>query len=281
MLKEFVHNIVFVAVAAVAAGVGGSMAGAVVTGRGALGPLVLAAEHPIKAILALIVALVVALAAALVIGRLMNAVYGMFVLGGGLFGVAFRFGTVDELARLGDFGLMHAAIECAIWGLVVLGLTQVVFRVVGRLPDISHVDERSAFRSAAGWRMAAAGLVVLPVVYFVAATDAKGQALGAVFLGAVAVGLVGRLISPAVQPRVLYAAPIFAGAIGYFVASFMLGQTPLVEAVARGSIAPLGRPMPIDYVASSLMGVSIGLGWARSFVHHDAEDEAPVPARAS
>ena len=33
-------------------------------------------------------------------------------------------------------------------------------------------------------------------------------------------------------------------------------------------------PMPITYAAGTLVGVSMGLGWARSFLHYDDEGEA-------
>ena len=44
---------------------------------------------------------------------------------------------------------------------------------------------------------------------------------------------------------------------------------PLADAVVNGTLPVLSLPMPIDYAAGSLMGVSMGLGWARGFLHHE------------
>jgi hypothetical protein len=52
---------------------------------------------------------------------------------------------------------------------------------------------------------------------------------------------------------------------------------PLDEAYISGSLTALARPMPLDYLAGSLLGVSFGLGWAKSFLHH----EQPQPATQS
>jgi hypothetical protein len=35
--------------------------------------------------------------------------------------------------------------------------------------------------------------------------------------------------------------------------------------------------MPVDYATGSLMGVAVGLGWARSFLHHE-DDRVPSSA---
>ncbi len=35
------------------------------------------------------------------------------------------------------------------------------------------------------------------------------------------------------------------------------------------AVPKFSRPMPIDYAAATLMGVAFGLGWAKSFLHHE------------
>jgi hypothetical protein len=89
-----------------------------------------------------------------------------------------------------------------------------------------------------------------------------------VVLGGMVVGLVGRMISPHAQPRLLFAAPLLFGAIGQLIAAMMV-KVPLTDAYIAQAIPAVGRPMPIDYAAGSLMGVAMGLGWARSFLHQD------------
>jgi hypothetical protein len=53
-------------------------------------------------------------------------------------------------------------------------------------------------------------------------------------------------------------------------------RLPLDDAYIAGALGALARPMPLDYLAGALLGVSFGLGWAKSFLHHEA-----VPAAAS
>ena len=48
-------------------------------------------------------------------------------------------------------------------------------------------------------------------------------------------------------------------------------------AFVSGSIPHFSLPMPMDYAAGSVMGAAVGVGWARSFLHHE-EDEEPAQA---
>ena len=115
---------------------------------------------------------------------------------------------------------------------------------------------------------AACGILVLPGVWLIARSPLQGQTLIAVVLGAMAAGLVGRLVSPHVQPVLLFATPCFFGAAGTLIAArAILG--PPSDAYVNGTLPTLILPMPIDYAAGSLMGVSMGLGWAKGFLHHE------------
>ncbi len=101
----------------------------------------------------------------------------------------------------------------------------------------------------------------------------------AVVVGGLLVGLVGRLVWPARRPWLLFAAPVLFGALGHLVAMLTVGG-PLSEAFVAREIPPLGLPIPLDYAAGSLMGVAMGLGWARSFIYEEGHEERPPPAPA-
>ncbi len=60
----------------------------------------------------------------------------------------------------------------------------------------------------------------------------------------------------------------------------VLLKQPLVEALVTQSIPALSLPMPIDYAAGSLLGVSMGLGWAKSFQQQEQE-QAPESGNAT
>ena len=240
-----------------------------VSPHGSIGPTMFQAQSPVVATLAMVICLAVAGAIAAVVGRLVNTTVGLFVLGAGLWALRLRLGTVEDLA-FADGSLVLAAVETIFWALLVLGVVIALFEISGPLPDIipPEHDVESPVNpwDELGLKGSAAGILVLPAVWLFARSDLRGQTLAAVVLGAMAAGLVGRMISPHAQPRLLFAAPLLFGAVGQLVAAMMV-KVPLVDAFVAQSIPAIGRPMPIDYAAGSLMGVSMGLGWAKSFLH--------------
>lgn len=233
-----------------------------------------------KSMLALPAAIACFAAAAIVAGgvaRLTNACVGLFVLGGAVFALDYRLGTVNEILLGGSLAMM--IVELLIWTAVGLAAVLLVFRLGGPLTDV-HADEDgrtpSPLLSMEALKSAAAGIVVLPVVWLLAQSELKGQAAGSVFIGAVAAAMIGRLLSPHVQPILLFVAPMLFGAIGYIVGLAMADGTPAELFVSRDTPAVL-LAAPIDYLCGTLVGVAIGYGWARSFLHHeDEEDESPA-----
>ena len=58
------------------------------------------------------------------------------------------------------------------------------------------------------------------------------------------------------------------GATGQLIAASVTHDT-LADAYINNTLPALALPMPIDFAAGSLMGVSMGLGWAKGFLHHE------------
>lgn len=256
--------------------------------RGVLGPTILAAHAPGRAAVMMLAALAAATIVAIVVTRLANAAVGLFVLGGGLCCLAMRLATVRDLA----FGagadhpraaLLLIAAETFCWFLALLAASAAVFRFGGPLHDIEPLHPgkpANPFWSPDALKSATAGLIALPIVWVIAQSPAKGQMLGAVFCGAMMAGLFGRLIAPNVQPVLLFASPALFGALGQALAAVMI-RVPLDAAFVDGKIPNLGLPMPIDYAAGSLLGVSIGLGCAKSFLQHEEASASSGAAAAS
>ncbi len=241
--------------------------------RGAAGPTALQAESAVLAVSAIIVCFGLATGIAGYVGRLINCAVGLFVLGAGLSVLAWRWGTIEELAfSEGSLGLV--GLETALWAGILFAATAGVLKMAGPLRDMVPDDSDSDTDGGGlGLRGAAAGILVLPVVWLIARSELKGQVLAAVVLGSMLVGLCGRFLSPHAQPRLLVAAPCLFGALGQVIGMVLLKQ-PLVEAFVAQSIPALSLPMPIDYAAGSLLGVSMGLGWAKSFQQQEQE-QAP------
>ena len=124
-------------------------------------------------------------------GKAINAVVGIFVLGTGLAALTMQCGTITDVVFLGA-GQVGLAVETAIWGVVVLLCAAVVFRLAGPLPDVPVQDINEAFKPGAVFSLDAlksslAGLLILPVVWLLLINDLKGQAIAAVTIG----GIVG------------------------------------------------------------------------------------------
>jgi hypothetical protein len=85
------------------------------------------------------------------------------------------------------------------------------------------------------------------------------------------------LLVPNVQPILLFASPIVFGALGHLAAMVLLNE-PLDSAYVSDRFTAFGLPMPLDYAAGALWGVSWGLGWARSFLHHEEPAKAGAAA---
>jgi hypothetical protein len=240
--------------------------------RGVAGPVVAMSERPALAALATLGCLTVGIAIAALVGRLINAVVGLFTLGCGLGVLAMRAGTVEDLAfSAGAAGpaLRGMAIETLLWAVAIGTASVLTFRLAGPLPDAVEIDDprrdgpfgRNAFLSLA------AGLLVLPAAWLLALSPMKGQALGAVVVGSMVAGLGGRLLAPRVPPVLLFAAPCLAAALGQMVVSTLVTPaTPLGNLFVSGAIPRVAVPMPIDWAAGGTVGVALGIGWSRSFL---------------
>lgn len=261
-------------------------AGYLMSPRGDMGPLVLQSGSPFSAMAAVVVCVALAAVVASAVGRMINAAVGLFVLGAGLFVLDGRLDTMREFALSvsgisPSWPLILLAVEGVFWCVLVMAATWFVFAIAGPLKDIEpngNGRRPNPLMSGAALKCAACGVLMLAAVLVIARSPMKGQMIGVTFLGGTMAGLVGRLISPHVQPLLCFASPILFGAFGYVIAGFML-KTPLDEAFVSRSLPGLVLPTPLDYAAGSLMGVAFGLGWARSFLHH--EETAPSGAVAA
>jgi hypothetical protein len=276
MLKSALQNSVLVLGLLLGSVLLGWSVGSLASLRGVPGPTVFAAVSPVSAAATLLILLVPATLIAIVVGRILNAVVGLFVLGASLATLSMQCGTIEDLA-FGGGSLVATAVESGAWAILVGVLAMIVLVGSGPLPDVPR--RRSSwlaeFLDPGSAVFLAVGLVALPVAWLVVATPLKGQAIGGTILASVAVGFVGRLVAPRLQPALLFAMPVLAGAAGSLIASFNLTGA-LGDAFVSGTLARLAYPMPMDWAAGALCGVAIGLGWARGFVKIDVLDEPPM-----
>ena len=276
MLKSALQNSILVVGLLLGAVLLGLSVGSLASIRGVPGPTIVQSASPLFAAATVLVLLIPVTVIAIVVGRMLNAVVGLFVLGAALATLSMQCGTIEDLA-FGGGSLVATAIESVGWAVLVGVLAVVVLVGSGPLPDVPRRRDSWAaeFLDSSHAIFLAVGLVALPVAWLVVATPLKGQAIGGTILASAAVGFVGRLVAPRLQPALLFAMPVLAGAVGTLVANFTLSGD-LADAFVSGSLSRLAYPMPLNWASGALCGVAIGLGWARGFVKVEAPSDAPL-----
>lgn len=247
--------------------------------RGTIGPTLLQAQAPAAAVIAVILGMIGATIAGAIVGRLTNALVGLFVVGAGLGALAFRFGSFEDLA-FANGSIKVLAVETVLFSVLVLFSTYAIYKFAGPLDDIDPPDDDyKPIKSIA--LSTAAAVLVLPVVWFFAQSALRGQTITATLFGGMIAGLAARLIAPQVQPKLIFVSVCLIGAVGHMIGAYVIGSATsggITSAFIGRTIPAVSMPLPIDYAAGALMGVSMGLGWARSFLHHEQDETSQASA---
>ncbi|MFM8640024.1 MAG: hypothetical protein ACKOEL_05250 [Planctomycetota bacterium] len=233
--------------------------------RGVPGPTVTDAVRPAAAVVALACAWVAWTAVACVVGRLLNAAVGLFVLGCGVATVAGRCGTVMDAAFDGD-ALLPIAVETLAWGVMTAAASACVFRVSGPLIDIPARSKGASFASEAlnadALRGMVSGLLCVAALWFLVRTGLKGQAIGAAVVGSVAMAFAARRMLGGAQPILLAAAPVLMAGLAQAWTAYTF-KAPIDQAVIAHALPGWSMAMPADVAAGALIGLPIGLGWSK------------------
>ena len=125
----------------------------------------------------------------------------MLIIGIGLGWTCLQLEPIQTIVLDGSMGLL--ALEGLLWAIALLLIAVMVLCFGGNFVSTMQNDDGTTddwAMSNAAIKMAASGACVLPVVWLIAQSPLKGQVVIATTLGAVAAGLVGRLVAPTVQP---------------------------------------------------------------------------------
>lgn len=211
-------------------------------------------------------------------------------------------GTTDEIIRSlrGTSPMTTLALEGALVLVLSLALILAILRF-GKVQDHGPDgrDIRGGHdvlsRSLAGMRQPRAIASLLAsialgglVAWVFAIEPNKGQAVFAAFMGGIAAGAGAHLASLAL-PGENDAPPVLAPFLGMLIlavasplaASALLANgTTLLEAVYAERLFALAHVLPLDFAAGALLGVPIGLAWARSMAE-DGESETRAEAKSA
>ncbi len=240
--------------------VGNWQASSLVSARGALGPSMLQTTSPIYSVFAILITVGIASVVGGFIARMTSSTVGMFILGFSIFAMSLKLAGVEEFV-MNDGNYTLLILETAFLSAIVLLGTLIVFGIGGPLQCVQKpcADEKAAVLVG---KAILISVVILPVVWFIANSPTKGQVIGATALGGILIGFLARQVLQTMQPLLLFCFPIAFGGVGYIIGLAISESTP--TALAQQTMSPLLFPMPLEYAAGVIIGLSLGLGWTSS-----------------
>lgn len=212
---------------------------------------------------------------ALGVGKAVNTAVGLFAAGCVLGVYAMRSGTVLD-AAFDAASPAGIAVVSIVYAVLAGGLSWSTFVFAGPLPDMPADPDELPEHGFGAFRprqlvAALASIAAVVVVVFMARTDSKGQAIGAMTLGAMLAAMLARSIRARTQPVVVFAAPALALGLAQLALSFASGPG-FDDDIVKGTVAPILRLMPMDIGAGSLCGVALGYGMTKSGGSEEPED---------
>ncbi len=274
MVKNVLRWVMVLLALLVVGPIAGMMVVGLQTRTGLQGPPLLLASNPGLGLAFLVAIMALAAALGSVTARFIGRGYGMGVAGVVVGWAAIRSATFDDLLR--DFDGHPPFARLALEGLLAGLLSLLVALAIDKSAGSSHqptaeTGMRRATRSHMTWSPVGTGAIAAALVtWIVAYQSLKGQTIAAgVFAGIVAAG-VTQVLTNAQRGNVARLTPFITitvlATLAPIVVMLIPGGPNLAVAAYSGKMPPLGRVMPLDWIAGAFMGFPVGLGWARSIL---------------
>lgn len=274
-MKDAVIRFGSIGVAVVVAVVAGLMCASLASDARGVVPVIPQASVGLSGWVAVAALWTVSWFVALGVGKAVNTAVGLFAAGCVLGVYAMRSGTVLD-AAFDAASPAGIAIVSIVYAVLAGGLSWSTFVFAGPLPDMPADPDELPEHGFGAFRprqlvAALASIAAVVVVVFMAQTDSKGQAIGAMTLGAMLAAMLARSIRARTQPVVVFAAPALALGLAQLALSFASGPG-FDDDIVKGTVAPILRLMPMDIAAGSLCGVALGYGMTKSGGSEEPED---------
>ena len=210
---------------------------------------------------------------------------GIFCAAIGLFALSARGGPMRYTLLAASSGKIYIALACelvALAGIVTLGrlvagmlLTLGVLRrdsVSDGLEDVNEPFDQKLLGFVTGV------VTMILIMLLLAQSDKKAQVMTAVAIASFFATLVSSayFVAPTLSSAWFWSMPFVVGVIGYL-GTYLLAPSGWEIGLPRGFLAPLARPLPIDYAAAGTVA-SILAYWLSRHWHHNHELEAAVSA---
>ena len=233
-------------------------------------PLVSQTSSPLASIVLLVAFLLVSQLIATLLAHHLNPAVALFVIGFGCSILSLSLGGIQQMAW-SDGSPWSLGLETIIWSLATLYVVWCLMRATGGLPDVPHdwraevIGSFASLSSRPSLLALSSAVLAAPISWLLLVTVSPFQALGAVIVASFVVGMLSRVAAPKLDPILVYGGVVLAGGLAQVVIATGWSGS-LSDALVDGSMPRLLMVMPITWVGGSLVGVSMGIGWARSFV---------------
>jgi len=286
-MRHNLHRWLLLLVAALVLGpIAGAMTGSLRAADGGHHASLLVNESLVMGVLITVGVFVLAGIAGIAGSRIAELRHGFLCAGLVLAWGAWGTGQIDRtLHRSLSSGTMYAlSAEAVLVGALGVGLAAAMVLIARQPPPDPelaphhHAPEPRTLMNAASPTAFAASFIVAGVIGWLVAQDTmKGQTFAAAAFAGMFGATAGRLLAPASSALTFIAAIALLAIVSPAAATFLhpsgMGAT---RAALAGTLFPLARPLPLDWIAGAFVGVPLGLSWATSLV--DKHGHAPVPA---
>lgn len=255
------------------------------------GGSLLSDASPITSFIVLGIGFVVAVLLSTLVAGTLRFDAGLFCGATGLSVISLRGGRVGDILRATAPGartpviFIHFALELVVlyalisvawsllWGLHTSGYLKAdEFR-----DGVEDTDEPLIFKISA--LVMQAGVMAL-CMFLLAQTDAKPQVIAAVGISAFAGACAAYYMYPISPSPWLWVGPLAVGGAGYVLAYFNINSADELWKTGQltHALAPLARPLPIDYATAGPAGAILAYWMSRRWHRQRlAEDAAPQP----
>jgi hypothetical protein len=253
------------------------------------GGSILLSTSPIASLVVLAVGLVACVLLATLLAGTIRFDAGLFCATAGMTAISFRGGRIGDVLRVVSSGASPAVFMTLAVELVVLyALVAIAWSGLWMLhkngllkadefrDGIEDTDEPVLMKAAA---MAMQICVMALLVLLLVQSDAKAQAVGGVGVAAFFGAIAAYYMYPISPSPWLWVGPMVVGAAGYVLAYF---NVPHDDAWRTGrlefALAPLARPLPIDYATAGPAGAILGYWMSRRWHRQRIEESAAADA---
>jgi hypothetical protein len=255
----------------------------------------MAEPSPLVATLVVAAALLVSVLLATLIAGTVRFDAGLFCAALGMTALSIRGGHIgDVLRQAGPSGSPVIFVHLALELVVLYALVALAWSVLWALHTGGHLkadefrdgiedtDEPLIFNISA--LAMQAGVMILGMM-LLAQSDAKAQALAAVGISSFIGACAAYYMYPISASAWLWVGPMIVGIAGYIFAYLTLGHGDLLWKTGQlnFALAPLARPLPLDYAtagpAGAILGYWLSRRWHRQRLTESAAPESsPTPA---